>query len=232
MVSQARHRVTRYTRIRPFIWVPGSKVYHTYNLKTDQSLCKFENNLTTTRRPQRIKQHEVGTLQPCSNCLSIIRSKEKTMSIFDASTLLDATTTDALTRRPALPAGTELLGTIMEPKPRQSQGKTDPTKVYTFLDIPIELDLTVRPDLMKQQGDLDKVTLTYGIGIDLNEAGAIDTAPGKNGRLRQLRDALGLNDPGKSFNLRMLQGRQIRVVISHRTNDGEIYDQIDKVAKV
>lgn len=153
------------------------------------------------------------------------------MSKFDPSSLLDITTNDALTRRPPLPAGLELIGEIGEPKPRQSPGKQDPTKVYTFLDIPITVDLSSDPKLMEEQGT-DKVTLTYGISLDINEAGNIDSSPGKNGRLRQLRDALGLNDPGKSFNLRMLQGRQIRVVISHRTYENELYDEIKSIAKV
>lgn len=153
------------------------------------------------------------------------------MSMFDPATLLDTTTSDALTRRPPLHAGTEMVGTIGEPKARQAPGKKNPQEVYTFLDIPVEFDLTQYPHVQKLV-NLEKLTLVYGFIIELNDAGAIDGAPGKNGRLRLLREALGLNEPGKPFNLRMLQGRQIRAIIGQREADGEIFDQIDKVAKV
>lgn len=154
-------------------------------------------------------------------------------SAFDPSSFLDTTTTDALTRRPPIPAGKELLGIIGEPKPRQSQGKKDPNATYTFLDLPVEFDLASQdPNLAAQIGQ-DKVTLTYGFMIDITASGGLDTSAGKNGRLRQLREALSMNVPGQTFNPRMLQGRQARFKISHRVNemDGEIYDQIDGVAK-
>jgi hypothetical protein len=154
------------------------------------------------------------------------------MTNFDPASFLDATTQDALTRRPPIPAGTELVGIIGEPKPRQSQGKKDPTATFTFLDLPIELDLTQNPAIRQLIGQ-DKVTLTYGFMVDLSPSGGLDTSPGKNGRLRQLREALGMNTAGQAFNPRMLQGRQVRVKISHRINemDGEVYDQVDGVAK-
>lgn len=154
------------------------------------------------------------------------------MSAFDSATFLDASTTDALTRRKPIPAGTELIGIIGEPKGRQSQGKKDPTATFTFLDLPIELDLTQNPQIRELVGQ-DKVVLTYGFMVDLTAAGGLDTSPGKNGRLRQIREALQMNTPGQTFSPRNLQGRQIRVKISHRINemDGEVYDQIDGVAK-
>ena len=154
------------------------------------------------------------------------------MSNFDPASFLDATTTEALTRRPPIQAGIELVGIIGEPKPRQSQGKKDPTATFTFLDLPVEIDLTQNPAVAAAIGQA-KVTLTYGFMIDITASGALDTSPGKNGRLRQLRDALGMNKPGEAFSIRNLQGRQIRVKIGHRVNemDGEVYDQIDGVAK-
>lgn len=156
-------------------------------------------------------------------------------SAFDPNLFLDASTTDALVRRPPIPAGTELLGILGEPKPRQNQGKKESNQgvVYTSLDIPVEFDLTQNPTVRQIVGQ-DKVILNYGFLVDLNAAGtAFDTSPGKNGRLRQLREVLDLNKPGQTFNLRMLQGRQARFKISHRINDadGEVYDQVDSVAK-
>jgi hypothetical protein len=154
------------------------------------------------------------------------------MSAFNPDSFLDSTTTDALTRRPPIPAGVELIGIIGEPKPRQSQGKKDPTATFTFLDLPVEFDLTQAPQVQKFVGQA-KVTLTYGFMVDITASGALDTSPGKNGRLRQLREALDMNKAGQTFNPRMLQGRQARFKISHRINemDGEVYDQVDGVAK-
>lgn len=151
-------------------------------------------------------------------------------SSFDLGTFLDASTTEALTRRPPIPAGKELLGTIGEPKPRQAQGKQDPTKVYTFLDLPIEFDLSQDPAVHQLLG-VDKVILTYGFPIDLSPSGGIDVTAGKNGRLRQLREALGLNVPGQPFSPRMLQGRMAKFRISHREYDNEMFDQVDSIVK-
>ena len=154
------------------------------------------------------------------------------MSNFDASSFLDSTTKDALTRRPNVPVGTELIGTIGEPKPRQSVGRQDPSQVYTFLDLPIEFDLTQNPSIRQLVGQ-DKIIVTYGFSVDVTPSGGLDTSPGKNGRLRQLRDALGMNKPGEAFNVRMLQARQIRAKIGERLNDqdGEKYETVSAVAK-
>lgn len=151
---------------------------------------------------------------------------------FDPVSFLEQSTTEALTRRPPIQAGIELQGIIGEPKARQSAGKKDPTATFTFLDLPVEFDLTQNPQVAAAVGQ-DKVTLTYGFLVDITPSGALDTSPGKNGRLRQLREALGMNKPGESFNPRSLQGRMARFKISHRINevDGEVYDQIDGVAK-
>jgi len=147
-------------------------------------------------------------------------------SMFDPEQFLDATTTEALVRRPAIPAGTELLGVITDIKPRVWQGKKDPTQSGVVMDVQIELDTSG----VKNQPP--KVTLTDGIMLDLTPQGSIDYSPGRNGKLRRYREALGLNTPGQSFSFRMMQGRPIRVKIGNRVAEGETYDQIDSVAKV
>lgn len=152
------------------------------------------------------------------------------MSNFDPNAFLDATTTEANTKRPPLPAGMDFVGTIGEPKSRQWQGKADPTKSGFAIDLPIEVDLTQYPDIQKAIG-ADKVTLTDSLMLDTTPSGGIDNSPGKNGKLRRYREALGMNTPGEAFSFRMMQGRLIRVKIKHDVYEGETYDKVDSVAK-
>lgn len=152
-------------------------------------------------------------------------------SIFDPNALLSTTTSDAFSRRPPIPAGTELVGVIGEVKPRQNAGKKDPTKMYTFLDIPIEIDLSQAPHIMEALGQ-PKVTLRDSCILDVTPAGSLDGAPGKNGQLRRYREALDMNKPGEPFSLLAMQGRPVRVKIKNEDNNGELVDAVGAVAKV
>jgi len=147
------------------------------------------------------------------------------MSTFDPSSFLDATITEVQVKRPNLPAGSDLPGEIGEVKISSWQGKTDPSKSGIRADIPIKVDTSSIP------GQPPTVTLTYGIMLDLTEAGAIDLGPGKNGKLRAFREAVGMNAPGAPFNWRAVQGKLVKAKISHRPYEGELYDDIQAVAK-
>ena len=156
-------------------------------------------------------------------------------SQFDPSMYLDATITEASTRRPPLPVGRELLGTITEVKviPGQSTDKkTGELRSFVRVEIPIEFDLSTDAELAKIQGTT-KVTLTDSLFLDLVQgSGAIDMAPGKNNKLRRYREALDMNTAGQTFSFRMMNGRPIRARIKHEPYEGEVYDKIDAVAKV
>lgn len=152
------------------------------------------------------------------------------MSNFDPSTFLDATITEASTKRNPIPAGSDVTATVGEPKARTWQGRQDPTKSGVAMDVPLEIDLSAYPELAKTVG-VPKVTLTDSIMLDLTENGGIDISPGKNGKLRRYREALGMNNPGEPFSFRAMQGRLIKVKIKHRPYEGEIYDEVDSVAK-
>jgi hypothetical protein len=99
------------------------------------------------------------------------------------------------------------------------------------VDVPLEIDLSAYPDLAAKVG-VPKVTLNDSIMLDTTESGGIDNSPGKNGKLRRYREALGMNTPGQPFSFRAMQGRTIKVKIKHRTYEGELYDEVDSVAKV
>jgi hypothetical protein len=151
-------------------------------------------------------------------------------SNFDPSAFLDATISEPTTKRNPIPAGLDVTAIIGEPKARSWVGKADPTKSGIVIDVPLEIDLTAYPGLEEQVGS-KKVTLTDGIMLDTTAAGGIDNSPGKNGKLRRYREALGMNEAGQPFSMRAMQGRLIKVKISHRTYEGEIFDQVEAVAK-
>lgn len=150
------------------------------------------------------------------------------MSQFDPSVFLDATVSEPSVRRPPLPMGTEIVGIIGEPKVRSGQQKADPSKTWTTVDLPIEFDLTSRPELRAVVG-VDKLVVTDGCMLDITPAGTIDNSPGKNAKMRRYREATGLNQPAQSFSFRMLQGRVVKVKIKHRFYENEAYDDIDAI---
>ena len=156
------------------------------------------------------------------------------MSSFDESKFLDSTTTDALTRRPPIPAGTVLPGLITDVKIEPWTSNKPDAKVKSGYKavVKIEIDLTSQPDIRSQVG-IDKVILTPGIMLETTPDGnGLDWGQGKNGALRRYREALGMNNPGETFSLRSMTGRMLLVKIKHRTFEGEFFDEVDSVAKI
>lgn len=141
------------------------------------------------------------------------------MSAFDVDSFLDAQTTEAASKRPPLPAGSEYTATIGEPVGRA--GEKD-GKSWAAVDFPMTLIL--------ENGD--SVTLKYGTFLDVTDNGKdLDWSPGRNTGLRRLREATGLNVKGEKFSPRMLQGHVVKVKIKHRIYEGDIFDEIGAVAK-
>jgi hypothetical protein len=156
------------------------------------------------------------------------------MSNFDPSQFLDATTTEALVKRPPLPIG-DYVGTITDVAIREWNSKKPEAKVKSGIaaDLKVEIDLTEYPHIKEASGfaDVSKIVLTPSIMLDLNASNSIDWSAGKNGALRRYREALGMNNPGEAFNLRNMNGRRLRVKIKHREYEGEFYDEVDSVSK-
>lgn len=154
------------------------------------------------------------------------------MTIFDPASYLEAALTEPSTRRPPLPAGRDFVGFISTVTSRSWQGKKDPSKSGIAVDVSITLDLTAYPDLGEAYKGINQVILIDGVMLDLTEGGMIDNSPGKNGKLRRYREALDMNKPGVPFSWNQAVGHQILVKISHRTYEGELYDEVDSVARV
>ena len=157
------------------------------------------------------------------------------ISQFDPATFLDATTTEAATRRPPLPVDnpaspdTLYTGVIQEPKMRTWQGKKDPSQSGLAIDIPVLIDV---PGQLQDQLKLPaQIQLTAGGFVDLTAQGLMDWSPGKNSTLRRYREATGLNVAGQTFSPRMLQGKVVKVKITHELYNGDIMDKIGNVLK-
>jgi hypothetical protein len=151
-------------------------------------------------------------------------------SIFDPNALLNSTVTEAFTKRHPIPAGKELIGVIGELKIRQNAGKKDPTKMYTFLDITIEIDLSQDPEVQSIVGQ-PKVTLRDSCILDTTPSGTLDVAPGKNVGLRRYREALDMNTPGQPFSFSAMQGRPVRVKIKNEPYNDDIIDGVAAIAR-
>lgn len=154
-------------------------------------------------------------------------------SSFDPSAFLDSTTTEALVKRPPLPAGQDFVGMITDAVARAWHSDKPDAKVRDgiAIDLKIEIDLSSYPEAKAVVG-ADKVVLTPGIMLNLKEDGkSIDWGVGKNSTLRRYREALGMNEAGQPFSIRQMVGRPIRVKIKHRAYEGEFYDEVDSVSK-
>lgn len=158
-----------------------------------------------------------------------------TASQFDPASFLEATTTEAGTRRPPLPVENPAssdglyIGIIGEPKIRTWTGKKDPTQSGIACDLPIKIEVPQQlQDQMKLQPN---VTLTDGFIVDLTAGGTIDWSPGKNRRATIFREATGTNKVGEPFAFKMFAGKVVKVKIDHEMYEGDILDKVKTVLK-
>lgn len=109
---------------------------------------------------------------------------------------------------------------------REVQANSGPTPV---------LDLTwiILDDELQEVMGMDRVTVRQSIFIDVEPNGAMASGPNKNIKLARLREALGQNDPKKSWNFHMLKGAGpclIKVIQRPDKNDSTIiYNDVSRV---
>jgi hypothetical protein len=68
-----------------------------------------------------------------------------------------------------------------------------------------------------------------GFFLDLTDSDELDLSDGANLRLGRLREAVGLNVKGQSFNPRQLGGRMVKVKVTQRVsadNPDDIFNDI------
>ena len=150
------------------------------------------------------------------------------MSNFDPQAFLSATMDQPLEKAPPLPEG-DYTAVVGKPEIRVNQGKKDPSKTYTFLDIPLALEV---PADLQSSGIPPTRTLRHSIILDVNDNGALDMGPGRNSGLRILREALDMNRPGEAFSIAAIEGRPIKAKVKHEIYQEQIQERIGGVAKL
>lgn len=144
------------------------------------------------------------------------------MSQFDPNAFLDAQQTEVNERRallptenPASPDGWYVaqIGEVETASGTIGKGERI-GQPWLAMVIPLKIDV---PQELRDALKLPPtITITDRAFIDLMPDGTgIDNSPGKNSRQKEYREALGLNEPGKSFSWRQLSGQMVKVKINH-----------------
>lgn len=149
-------------------------------------------------------------------------------NVFDPASFVNLEMDTPLVRRPPLAVG-DYTATVGEVKGVQWTKKDDPS--MTGMKYNIALTLEVPPEQQDKIGQTT-IKLTDGIMLDLNEQGGLDTSPGKNGGLRRYREATDMNKPGEVFSAARMQGRLVKVKLTHELYQGEIQERVGGVAKL
>ena len=149
-------------------------------------------------------------------------------SIFDPNALLDATLDQPTEKRPPLPVGdyTAIVGEVTAAQWQSAAKGTSGVKWNVPLTVQIPADVKESLGL-----SVDTITLTDSIMLDLTPQGALDNSVGKNSRLRMYREALDMNKPGDTFSARKMQGQVILIRIEHREYQGQLMENVGKVAR-
>lgn len=134
---------------------------------------------------------------------------------FDPATFLSQQVTGANdTKLVPIPVG-NYTAVIEKVEPRPWVSKKDPNMAGMALDVIWSLDDAGVKKLLGR----DKVTVKQGIMLEITESGQLDTGKGKNVGLGRLREAVGLNKPGKAFSPGQLVGQFAKVTVGHRIDD-------------
>lgn len=98
----------------------------------------------------------------------------------------------------------------------------------------LKLDLVwdIQDEGVKAATGRDPTRVRQSIMLDLTDTGQLDMGKGKNVNLGRLREALDLNQPGAPFSFSMIQGRMGKVMVKHRIDNDNIYDEVKAVAKL
>lgn len=160
------------------------------------------------------------------------------MSVFDPKAFLAATYTEGIDTRRALHAPGEFTGHIgAEERDLQIREVTTKDGKRTVWDINLYADDQDRardPNFPEEQA-----RARVSLWLDLKPDGSsLDMSPGKNRDLGNLLTALGFQTKdGKSikpWSPGMFRGMRLRYTVVHKagTREGEIFDNVDKIAAV
>lgn len=148
--------------------------------------------------------------------------------MFSPEQFLELQVNDAnSTKSTPCPIG-EYMAVVEDVKARQWTKKDDQSQSGMALDIIWAVDDAA----VKAELDREKVLVKQGVMLDLTANGGIDTGKGKNVTLGRLREAIGLNEPGRPFSFSMIKGRVAKIKVKHRIDGDNIYAEVEAVAKV
>ena len=83
----------------------------------------------------------------------------------------------------------------------------------------LEVVYEILSDDLKKELNREKVVVRHDIWLDVNENGSLSFGPNHNVQLGRLREACGLNKPGKPFSFQMLQGQgPLKVTVAVKVN--------------
>lgn len=148
------------------------------------------------------------------------------MSAFDLDTFMSTSVTEANdTKIVPVPEG-EFLAVITKTEPRVLDKGSMAGRLV--MDITYQID----DQSVRDATGLDKPTVRQSLFLDTTEHGTLDMGKGKNISLGKLREATGMNVPGKPFSFNALFGLPVRVLVKHRsTDDGSIFADVKGVTK-
>jgi hypothetical protein len=150
------------------------------------------------------------------------------MSAFNPEQFMSTTTTDAHETKMIRIADGVYKGQISKVDYRTIAAKdANPERVI------MEVTWDVLDEAVKKATGMAKPTVRQSIWLDIID-GKLETGPGKNIGLGQLREALGQNKPGKPWAPAHLNGGMATISVKAKLNksDGESYPEVNKVAKV
>ena len=156
------------------------------------------------------------------------------MSQFDPQTFLDAQQNEVNEKRPPLPTEnpdspdglfTAVIGEISTATGTIGKGDKQ-GQPWLSMIVPLRIQVSAA---VQGIGLPPEITLTDRAFLDLTAQGGIDNSKGKNRQQRAYREATGMNRPGEPFAWRMLQGKVVKVKISHELYNEQIQERVAAV---
>lgn len=152
-------------------------------------------------------------------------------SAFDPAMFLDAQVNEANEKRPPIPTENPddesgcYLAVIGEIKTDTGTiGKGDRVgQPWVSMLIPLRLQI---PSSVQGLGIPPELTITDRAFLDLTPQGGLDNSKGKNRRQKDYRDATGTNVAGVPWAWRQLQGKMVKVKISHELYNDQIQERV------
>jgi hypothetical protein len=143
--------------------------------------------------------------------------------VFDPTLFLEVTVDSPFEDRIPLPIGeyTAMIGQIAA----RSWQSRDGTKSGVAWDIPLVIDVPHEVQRTCNCGPTLKIT--DSAMLDINESGnGFDMGPGRNRVLKDYREATNTNRPGDKFGAKVLEGKVIKVKITHDLWEGKVREKI------